>query len=157
MIVPTDTEAAWHAWQANCGPAALAAILGKQVAEVRDAFPDFPAKPWCNPTAMRAALQSLRVAYDVRGGGSFGTDPPRRGLAFIQWVGPWLDKGVPIAAAYRNTHWIAVDGSERWDVNEPERWMPANEWATVMVARFKAEKPKISGWFLRTAIELDVA
>ena len=105
---PTDSDQAHTEWRANCGPAALAAITGRTVNSLRRAFPDYPAKAWCNPSLMCSALDFIGVRHTTPKLG------PKEfvgfGLCFIQWEGPWLQPGVPAGAAYRNTHWIATAG-----------------------------------------------
>lgn len=39
IVHPADIEEAHEQWKANCGPAALAAVLGRSVASVRPVFP----------------------------------------------------------------------------------------------------------------------
>lgn len=146
MYTPPDIAEAYDEWKANCGPAALAALVGRPLAQVREAFPDFPAKPWANPTHMRAALTRLDWSHRYCDGW------PERGLAFIQWEGPWLDPGVPVGAAYRHTHWVAAAEGKVFDVNAGN-WTTPDEWVTRIVPLFVTGK--VTGWHVRCGLEAE--
>lgn len=127
-----DAQAAYDAWGANCGPGALAAALDKTLGEVRPHLLGFDAKRYTNPTMMLNALRQLGVRWK---------DVPRwptNGLVRVQWGGPWLRPGVPIAARYRHTHWIATrltgDELRAFDINGAcVGWMPFEEWSGRLV------------------------
>ena len=123
-----DLARAYQAWGCNCGPAALAACLGLTLDEVRAHLGDFEAKGWMNPTMVATAISSAGcLRRDVPGW-------PEHGLVRIQWGGPWLKPGVPKAAAYQATHWVACkrDDTEVWvfDVNAGG-WTTFDEWDAV--------------------------
>ena len=168
-----DLEAASDTWGCNCGPAALAAILGLTLEEVRPRFgPDWPG--YTNPTAMFAALQRQAVRWtELRPGLSGAPLPwPRFGLARIQWEGPWTRPGVPIAARYRHTHWVGAgplfhaSGSSAipsktciWDVNQLvgpcDGWAPLAWWTLRTAPQLTADIPRASGgWSITHAIEV---
>lgn len=117
-----DAEQAHNDWGANCGPGALAAMLGLTLDEVRPLMGDFEAKRYTNPTLMLASLKRARVPFSLRMfEGAIAGDRafPAYGLARIQWEGPWTQPGVPIAARYRHTHWIGTcraDQARRTDI-----------------------------------------
>src|SRR3990167_7106632 len=105
-----DAESAAEAWGCNCGPGALAAILGMTLDAVRPHMGDFERKEYTNPTLMFAALKSAApgryATKELRTGGKAGWDWPRWGLCRVQWEGPWTRPGVPMRVRYRHTHWI---------------------------------------------------
>lgn len=107
MFTASEAETAYNTWGANCGPGALAAILDRPLDDVRPLLRGFDQKHYTNPRMMRAALDALGVKYTwaVRRAGYL---PPLHGLARVQWTGPWMKPGVPPAAAYRHTHWVAA-------------------------------------------------
>lgn len=162
-----EAEAAHAAWGANCGPTALAAVLGLTLDQVRPAIPRFEERGYTNPTMMQAALDELS-----RGWRQLRLDEPLRyGLCRVQWGGPWFDPGVPVAATYRHTHWVGYVGSESqiygmpigrlWPVEEGAQvfdvnalcaggWIPMREWADELVPWLLRETtPRASGewWF----------
>lgn len=161
-----DARAATDAWGANCGPGALAAILGLSLDAVHPHLKKFDQKHYTNPAMMRGALQSLKVDHDWKVG-RFGLFP-RYGLARVQWEGPWTVPGVPVAAAYRHTHWV---GSARLDrsVSDPHDvkifdinaicvggWIDLPQWSAQLVPwLLKQCEPKASGgWWLTHAVEI---
>jgi hypothetical protein len=87
--------------------AALSAITGLTLNEIRPHMGDFETKRYTNPTMMFAALKSVGVRWRTNGKNS--THWPRYGLARIQWEGPWTAPGVPMRVRYRHSHWVGVD------------------------------------------------
>jgi len=126
LYTPPDVWPAHDVWQANCGPGALAAVLGVPVMQLRDAFPSFPKKPWTTPTSMQAALTARRAAFRACDGFS---RTAARGLLFIQLRGPW--DSAPERAQYRHTHWVGTSGvgaaRQVYDVNAGDAggWLSA--------------------------------
>lgn len=126
LYVPPDLEEAADAWGANCGPGALAALFSRPLAQVKDLLPGWPG--YTNPTHMLRALDSANWYYDDR-----LEDFQGRGLAFVQWVGPWDQPGKQ-RWAYRYTHWIGFCqcGSGEtavYDVNNGCGWCWFDDWA----------------------------
>lgn len=144
---PPDQKLAYHAWVANCGPAALAAVTRRRVLSVRRLFPHFPARPWANPTHVRAALDAARVGHRAR------TGWPGYGMAFLQLEGPWEAPGVPVAAAYRHTHWVGSAFGQVYDVNA-DGWLSRAQWEAAIVTRLLAHAYRATGWRVRTALEV---
>ncbi len=153
LYAPQDVDYAHEAWGANCGPCALAALVGVPVDAVREYFPGFPDRPHTNPTIMREAIARAGVRERevlLRGPRDF----PLHGLAFIQWEGPWTQPGVPARAAYRYTHWIAVHGDDVYDANF-DGWCSRANWeATVVPVITRDIKRATGGWFVRMRFEL---
>jgi len=101
-----ECDTAHDEWGANCGPHSIAAALGKTLKEVRPHIPNF--RGWMNPTQVGETIRNLGAAYELTKG--LKTKDLCDGVSRIQWEGPWLKPGVPKAAAYRQTHWIAHFG-----------------------------------------------
>lgn len=106
-----DCERAFVDWGCNCGPAALAAVLGLHLRDVRAACESagFATRRYMSPTMMKTALAELGVKWHARkiGGIVDVIDMPRRGLVRVQWEGPWTQPGANPKWAYRHTHWVA--------------------------------------------------
>lgn len=137
-----DAQRASDEWRFNCGPGALCAVLGMTPAELRPHLRDFEAKGYTNPTLMADILRGIGVKFRVR---YQGINPPTApahlwpdfGLVRVQWDGPWTKRGVPMAARYRHTHWVAHRSIDRhiFDVNAicSGGWIPFAEWSERLV------------------------
>ncbi len=142
-----DADAAADAWGANCGPGALAAVLGLSLEEIRPHLGDFERKRYTNPLLMFAALRSLGVSWCDN-----AEDWPDGGLIRVQWEGPWTAPGVPMRARYRCTHWVGSrvgeTGVEVFDINCMcvGGWVSLAEWRDYVVPWLLQEcHPKANG------------
>lgn len=163
-----DVERASAAWGCNCGPSALAAIVGLTLVEVRphmgDGWPGYT-----NPTCMFEALTSVgrpwqRVKTSQLSGAA--AHMPRWGLCRIQWHGPWTAMGANPRWAYRHTHWIGAakrrdgGGIGVFDVNcvhesPGSGWVSLEDWSRTVVPYITAEIPRATGgWHITHAIEV---
>ena len=131
-----EANAAAEAWGFNCGPGALCAVLGLTPDELRPKMGTFERKGYTNPTLMAEVL----AAHGVRYRQTYRSDLPGRcrlefGLMRVQWAGPWTQPGVPMAARYRQTHWVAMAGDEVFDINAicVGGWIGLQEWQTKLV------------------------
>lgn len=114
-----ELERAHDAWGCNCGPGALAAVLGLRPDDVRPHLPGFERKRYTNPMMMLEALLALQVDQLWRPLKPMPPHPdmwPAYGLARIQWEGPWTAPGVPMRARYRQTHWVGFCRAYNGDV-----------------------------------------
>lgn len=154
-----EAAAAFDEWGANCGPAAIAAITGRTLAEVRPFLGDFEAKRYTNPTLMWETLDRLGVAYRRKS----PLEWPTWGLVRIQWHGPWTAPGVPARVAYRQTHWVGAakkDGAVGvFDVNalgNGSGWCSLDDWGERLVPWILREcVPKADGrWSLTHSVEV---
>lgn len=168
LYLPTDLEAAAVLWQANCGPGALAALLGIEVYDTQAWLGGDQWPGWTTMTVMKAALtkagRQFRVArpavmeqqqYDLAW--TLG----HQGLAFVQLEGPWERHW---AGAQRHTHWIAWRGPHVYDVNlttDAGRNYLAGGWASLdtwrqLVPQYLAEdEPHMTGWHWRSALVVE--
>lgn len=121
---PQDVDAAYESWGATCGPAALAAVLGLDLEDVRAAVSTSGRfQGYMNLTHMRNALEFMRVRYQALRSPTLADLLAERSIVCVQWSGPW--NSIPrAAAAYR--HFIATASGCVYDVNagwvEPEIW-----------------------------------
>lgn len=161
-----ETNACADRWSFNCGPAALCAVTGKTPEQIRPHLGDFERKGYTNPTLMIGALKSIGIKHrDLMKLYPRGVQRwPAFGLVRVQWGGPWMRDGVPMAARYRHTHWVAAAG----DVIEPERvfdvnamcvggWLPFAEWRDQLVPWLIKEcEPKSDGtWSVTHSLEVE--
>lgn len=133
-----DAQRASDDWGFNCGPGALCAVLHLTPDELRHQMGDFERKGYTNPKLMLEVLHRAGACFRQ----AFRSDDPSEiplvqyGLVRIQWGGPWTRPGVPMAARYRRTHWIAMrDGREIFDVNAMccGGWISFREWHDELV------------------------
>lgn len=157
LYEPTDIDAAHAQWKANCGPCSLAAILKKDVNDVRQFLNGFDKRGYMNPTHMKEALHLAGQHFTIK------KTIPTFGLAFIQFTGTWTKPGAPIAAAYRHTHWVGVAHPKPfwtflYDVNiEGGQWVEKMWWEeNVLPLIADAHKGADGKYFIRTAIEIIV-
>lgn len=141
---PVDIDQANKEWGANCGPCALAAAIGKDLADVREALPGFSVRKYMNVTQMKDALKVLKVQHRFAAG--YGD-----GLLHIQWGGFEI---LPTWVQYEHTHWIAVKGDAVFEVSAGE-WVTFEEWKRVMPAAMKENVTGCNGkWSVRSRLEL---
>lgn len=164
-----DAIAAADEWGFNCGPAAVAAICGLSIAELRPHLLDFEQKQYTNPTLMWGILRSLGLHLGLRWRMQTGTPGglswPNRGLARVQWEGPWMADGVPMAARYRQTHWVGCHGLNRnnigiWDVNclnNGSGWVSLEDWTALAVPFITRSIKRANGkWHLTHSVEIEL-
>ena len=167
-----DVDRAHEQWGANCGPAAVAAICGLTLDEVRPVFEahGFNAKRYTNPTMMFAILSAMHDKLSWRANnGLQALQWPRHGIARIQWGGRWMREGVPIRVRYRMTHWVATidaaHGRGVFDVNavggacgECTGWTTAQAWAEILVPWLTAGIAGADGtWSVSVTHSLEIA
>lgn len=166
---PTDVNEAYDAWGCNCGPTAIAAILGKSMAAVRHAFPWFPDRPRCSPTQLGEALATLQqpVCWTTLGMNRGPIEEqkerfPGQGLVVVQIDGPWCDLANKLAA-YRYLHTVACQRVAGllfvYDINagpdeSPGGWLPFPMWNHYVMAELVKDKKRATGWFVRSVFEL---
>lgn len=168
FYTPIDVSDSHALWGANCAPTALAALLGVETREIRDAFPWFPARPWTNPTQLQEAIR--RAGGEVTHVRSLATAQrvpfPEHGLAILQIDGPWCAEGVNPRAAYRYTHCVAATRAQGrlhvYDVNagpdeQPGAWLLGLTWAREVMPLLVESTKRATGWFVKVAFEVAAA
>ena len=158
-----DANRAYDDWGANCGPGAIAAMLGMTLDELRPQMGDFEDKRYTNPTLMWDVLNRIGVGFSL-------TKPARSwpdyGLARVQWEGPWTNPGVPPRAAYRHTHWVGAHGKNPenvgiFDINcmNSGGWVNVFDWAGTIVPHLVQNccpKGASGRWHLTHVVEIKV-
>jgi hypothetical protein len=125
-------------WGADCGPVALAAILGLRLGDVRRLIPEGKPQHALDtallPEIIRCAGRSYRLV---------GQRLPEHGIALIKFGG-WRKQPA---------HWVAVSGSHALDSTSC-RWVPALAWL-----RFLAVLSILLGgngrWWVYVGIEVE--
>lgn len=158
-----DAQRAFDDWGANCGPGAIAAVVGVTLDELRPQLGDFERKCYTNPTLMWEVLDRLQVVW-----GLHTITPlawPRYGLARVQWEGPWTAPGVPVRARYRHTHWVGAQWSEAkqehgiFDINAMNSggWISLSDWSDSLVPWLleQCEPGNCGAWHLTHSVEVD--
>jgi hypothetical protein len=150
-----DTEKASDEWQFNCGPASICAALNMTPDELRPKMLDFERKGYTNPTLMLDVLHGIGCSWD-----KMPTAWPLLDGTFlmrVQWGGPWCNDGVPMAARYRHTHWVACWNNQPaqyiFDVNAmcAGGWLHELEWHQQLAPwLIKQCEPKGDGKFWPT-------
>jgi len=168
MMTPEARFSDWQAqdahaaWGANCGPGAIAGVLGLTLDAVRPHMGDFEEKGYTNPTLMWSALRSLGVSFDVSRKPEF----PEYGLARIQWEGPWTATGVPARVAYRHTHWVGAarnlaGGTMIFDINAMSvgGWVGLGTWSDRLVPWLLGIcEPKANGkWHVTHSVAVPIS
>lgn len=146
LSYPPDTEAAYVAWNASCGPCSIAAIIGARVNEIRDYLEEIGYRGFMNVTDIKATLDII-PGYRYW---SIGPQLPKLGLAFIQWGG---HDHKPVKVQYAFTHWIGVEGKKVFDVNAREliSW---DEWQRTIPRLIQAHGKGDGSFRVRTGIEV---
>lgn len=157
-ITGQEADAAYEAWGCNCGPGAIAAIMGMSLDDVRPLLGDFEKKRYTNPTLMWDILD--RIGRPWR---KIGTDWPTFGLARIQWEGPWSEPGQNPKWGYRQTHWVASwitteRGHGIFDINMTGNgtgWGSRKHWEQIIVPLLVEATPRANGkWHVTHGVEV---
>jgi hypothetical protein len=144
---PTDVELANHLFDANCGPASLAAILSIQICDLMALFDQFPESPYTSRQKMEDILKEARVLFLTT------SDLPAFGLALIQFEGPWSSSPSTARWAGRYSHWIGVSGDQFYEIN-CDRWTDRREWETNVATALVASYPSATGWRVKLGLEV---
>lgn len=150
-FVPWDIEVARINFGATCGPAAFAAVTEREVCRVMHYFPHFPDRRWTNLTQMLSACAVAGYATGVE-----KCAPPSRGVALVQWLGPWTEKQFFSRWSLVHTHWVGVDGNWIFDHNAC-CWQTLGEWSAGTAAELIAQVPRATGWRIKYGVEVSKA
>lgn len=171
FFCPPDVMEAQQAWGANSGPASLAAILRRPVMELARFFPNFVANKCIYPVLMMEAItMATKQEPNVtryKGAGSRGRIFPVKGVACVQFSGPW-DSGPhlwPSSEAklksrgkkqLKHAHWLASRatscGVMIYDVTV-QQWLVLDEWTDDVLPAL-LDDHKSSGWWCRMGYEV---
>ena len=158
-----DANRAFDEWGANCGPGAVAGMLGRTLDEVKPHMGVFSKKRnYTNPKLMYDVLDSIGVKWKLKK----QKDWPDYGLVRVQWHGPWTDLGAHWRARLRHSHWIGVMVSKAgagvgvFDINcinNGTGWISLKDWEFLVVPWLLGEvEPEADGeWSITHSIELD--
>lgn len=157
-----DACRAADVWGLNCGPGAIAAVMGMTLDEVRPHMGDFEKKRYTNPTLMWQVLGSIKRPWQkMRAPLTW----PTHGLCRVQWHGPWMADGVPMMARYRMTHWVGAQtrNGGKWidvfDINAMADggWVSLQDWGKYVVPHILREAvPRADGhWTLTHVVEVE--
>jgi hypothetical protein len=144
--VPEDLAHAHRMFQANCGPASFAALVGTLITDIIRFFPHFPDIPHTSIPQMRRALRECGVEYQT------AQEWPRLGLGLIQFTGPWTARGSYHESA-QNRHWVAVRHGKIYDINA-HAWLPLWQWKTEIMQLLVESRPTTTGWLLAKSYEV---
>jgi hypothetical protein len=143
---PTDVEEAYTLWKSNCGPSAMAALLGVELVVIRTHIRDW--KGYTTPKMARETLRSAGAKCDYGRNG----DWPQCGLVCIQFRGPWLNPDAHWAEQYKRSHYIAVHGSAVYDVN-CDKWISRGHWEQLVAPQIADLYDRCDGtWYPRSCI-----
>lgn len=160
LYVPTDVDEQHEVWGASCGPAAVAALLSREVAAVRSLFEPWPG--YTNPTLIKQAI--TRAGFSARASTERSV---LNGLGFVQWEGPWEAGGA--RAAYRQTHWVALARRPCRNAapsslvelyvydtaaGEEGGWVSIGAFSALITPLYLERKPGATGWRFRSVLEV---
>lgn len=148
LFVPWDIDVARINFGANCGPAAFAAVTQSEVCRVMQYFPHFPDRRWTNLTQMLRAFALAGYKTGVE-----KCAAPSRGVALVQWLGPWSEKQFFSQWSLVHTHWIGVEENWFFDHNAG-CWQGFDEWSARTAPQLVAEVPRATGWRIKYGVEV---
>jgi hypothetical protein len=148
LYVPWDVEVAEINFGANCGPCSFAAITGKEVCRVMVHFPHFESVQCTNLTQMMKAFSGSNYEINLR-----RCELPDRGVALIQWLGPWTKKHFFSRWSLIHTHWVAVDRGRIYD-HTVGAWQTISAWQETVAAEFLSEISGATGWAVKYGIDI---
>ena len=147
-FVPWDIDVAHVNFGANCGPAAFAAVTQREVCRVMQYFPQFPDRCWTNLTQMLCAFAAAGYSARVE---KYAV--PSRGVALVQWLGPWTQKQFFSRWSLNHTHWVGVEGDGIFDHNA-RCWQTFGAWSAGTAAELVSEVPRATGWRIKYGVEV---
>jgi hypothetical protein len=157
-IVP-DLNEQHRLWGANCGPSALAAILGMTAAEVRPLVERVQGGRFLNYMNAGHLIDALRQAgrqvWRVECSRGQVQWPKARELCVIQFDGPWCEPEVPAKARFRHTHIVASirGGIMIYDGNA-NCWLPKQEWQDKIMPVLQRDVRRSTGWYTCTVLDV---
>jgi hypothetical protein len=148
VFVPWDIDVARINFGANCGPSSFAAITGREVCRIMRYFLHFERCQWTNLTQMRHAFSEAGYVTNVR-----KCELPVRGVALMQWLGPWTKKKFFSHWSLIHTHWIAVHNGWVFD-HTAGQWQSFREWQRQTATKYISEIPQATGWAVKYGVDV---
>ncbi len=76
-----------------------------------------------------------------------------RGVALLQFAGPWSRPGVPKIVHLKHTHWVAICDQFIYDINAPT-WLSISEWELQIFPEIAANHSGCNGWSAKVSFEI---
>lgn len=149
---PDDMDIASDKFDAACGHGALAAVLGMSAASVMKYFSS--GGGYVNIPMMKDAIRAAgRTLYRKQHEGQdLLPGPDEYAVMLIQFTGPWMKSGNPIAAC-RWRHWIAAAGNALvFDANHPG-WQTHDYWQKEILPDLLPERGD-KGWYFSAVLRI---
>jgi hypothetical protein len=160
LFVPRDIEQQNAIWGANCGPSALAALMGLSVADVRPFVEHAHGgvfSGYMHAGHLMTVLESAGYSPHRRNNRIVGAVlwPAQMGLAVLQLDGRWLREGVPFPVRFKYTHTVASaeGGALIFDANARE-WLPFVTWNRQVMSDEVGRQKGATGWHTSTVIDV---
>ena len=159
MLTPftqEDADRAYDEWGVNCGPSALAAIMGMTLNEVRPHMRNFERKHYTNPNLMNAALRSIRRPWRNIGANARATalrafNGKARGRALASRCAPAIAIPTGSASIKPTTGIFDINC-----MNNGTGWCSLDDWVLVIVPHLTAQYPRATGsWHITHRIEIE--
>lgn len=154
LRAPLDFDRAMDAWDATCGPYAMAAATGLDMADIRDAAIRHGFSRTIKLRNMKGALESLGFRCRMCREGVM----PTHGICLAMARGPWEEgkqTGIPF---WMYTHWVAMslqDGNLLCCDTRTRRWTGVDQWWKELSADWLPKMPGANGsWRAYRAIEI---
>lgn len=147
MRAPSDVEVANRVFGANCGPAALAAVLSLQVCDIMQYFTHFETRRFTTIRDMSQALSACCIEFTL------GTDVPDFGLLLLQVDGPWTIYRGAQRWSRKHSHWIAVCSQHVYDINVGD-WMPLLDWQQFIMPELVDATRYATGWSVAHSVRV---
>ena len=151
--------------EANCGPTALATVLGVDTNEAIELMDSTYQKGWrgyTNVGHIKSALKFKGIEMvKVKTYDNLKNVPAilKPTLLFIQIEGPWMGKGW--RSEYNRTHWAFFHNNRAMDVNNPPKtdgirpkWINIGIWNRKIMKFLVGTYFEGSGWHVRVGYEL---
>jgi hypothetical protein len=147
LFAPPDLSEMARLLGVNCGPAAYAALAGRNILDVIDLFPQYPERPWTSRSQMKNAFRSSSLSWE-----EVHNTFPENGVCLVQFNGPWSNYSYRLAQL-RHSHWIAVKNGFVYDVNW-EGWLPMQNWEEVVLDELMRTRKRCDGWGVLASYEV---
>lgn len=156
---PSDVGEQHDLWGANCGPTALAAILGISVAEVRPLIEQAQNGTFKGYMHAGHLLNTLKLAGKSvrRIDCSYRKIcwPEDQGVCLLQFDGPWCLPNANPRARFRYTHSVAAaaNGALVYDGNA-RVWLRREDWEGKVLQSLIDDVKRCTGWYTSTVIDV---